>query len=194
MSHQRGIGPMDEKMALTSQRVLYIITCASSSAPRVSELVAHAQADGWDVCVVLTPQATKFVDASALAHLTGLPVRSEYKRPEEPDVLPRANALIAFPVTFNTLNKWALGISDTLALGLLCEYTGRKVPIIAIPGVTIASGLDTHPAFLRSIRMLRRYGVYIIHEPEKYPPRNEVPWEVILETLHQIIKCEEATE
>jgi phosphopantothenoylcysteine synthetase/decarboxylase len=168
--------------------ILYVITCASASAPRIPRFVTQAQSAGWDVCVILTPQATKFVDGAALAHLTGYPVRSEYKRPEEPDVLPRADAVVALPVTFNTLNKWALGISDTLAVGLLCEYTGRGTPVIAVPGVTTASGLDTHPAFMRSMRMLKRYGVHVLYEPETYPPRNEVPDEVILERLHRLIE------
>jgi len=166
--------------------ILYVITCASASAPRIQRFVVQAQAAGWDVCVILTPHATKFVDVAMLAHLTGHPVRSEYKHPEEPDVLPRADAVVALPVTFNTLNKWALGISDTLALGILCEYTGRRTPIVAVPGVTTASGLDTHPAFLRSMRMLRRYGVHLLYEPEAYPPRNEVPDTIILERVHRI--------
>ncbi|HEU5382854.1 MAG TPA: flavoprotein [Ktedonobacteraceae bacterium] len=173
-------------MRSDSRGVLYVITCASASAPRIPRFVEQAQAAGWDVCVILTPQATKFVDVATLAHLTGHPVRSEYKRPEEPDVLPRADVVVVLPLTFNTLNKWVLGISDTLALGLLCEYTGRRIPIVAVPGVTTASGLDTHPAFVRSMRMLRRYGVHLLYEPEVYPPRNEVPDEVILESIHRI--------
>jgi phosphopantothenoylcysteine synthetase/decarboxylase len=173
---------------LVSRGVLYVIACASRPALRVQDLVMLAQAAGWDVCMIVTPQATKFVDIPLLEWLTGYPVRSEYKRPEEPDTLPRADAIIVFPATFNTLNKWALGISDTLALGLLCEYTGLKMPILAIPCVLTASGLDSHPAFPRSIAQLREYGVHVIYEPEKYPPKNEVPWEVILETLHRIIE------
>ncbi len=91
-------------------------------------------------------------------------------------------------LSFNTVNKWALGISDTLALGLLCEYIGLKMPIVAIPCVLTASGLDSHPAFARSIAQLREYGVCVIYEPEKYPPKNEVPWEIILDELHRIYR------
>lgn len=170
-----------------SRGVLYVISCASLPAQHVPELVQAAQASGWNVCVIVTPQATKFVDISLLRHLTGYPVRSEYKRPEEPDVLPRADAIIVFPATFNTLNKWAMGISDTLAVGLLCEYTGLRMPIVAIPCVLTDSGLDTHPAFSRSIAQLREYGVQVIYEPDKYPPKNEVPWAITLETLHGLI-------
>jgi phosphopantothenoylcysteine synthetase/decarboxylase len=107
--------------------------------------------------VVTTPHGTKFLDISLLEQLTGYPIRSQYKHPNEPDVLPRADALIAFPATFNTLNKWALGITDTLAVGLLCEYTGLKIPIVAVP--VTGEGLSYHPAFQRSLRMLRRYGI-----------------------------------
>lgn len=168
-----------------SRGVLYIVACASRPARRVPDLVRAAQSTGWEVGVIVTPQATKFVDGPLLEQLTGYPVRSEYKRPEEPDVLPRADAIVVFPATFNTLNKWALGISDTLALGVLCEYVGLKMPIVAIPCVLTNSGLDTHPAFPRTLAQLREYGVHVIYEPEKYPPKNEVPWDVILETLHR---------
>lgn len=176
---------MNEILA-SPKGVLYIVSCASSSAPLVKDFVSSAQAVGWDVCCIPTPQGRKFIDIPFLERLTGHPVRSEYKHPNEQDVLPRADAIVVFPATFNTLNKWALGISDTLAVGLLCEYTGLKIPIIAVPGVTNASGLDTHPAFSRSITQLREYGVQVIYEPEKYPPKNEVPWSVILEVLDRI--------
>jgi phosphopantothenoylcysteine synthetase/decarboxylase len=95
-------------------KILYLITCASSSAPLVYTFIPIAQAVGWDVCVILTPQARNFVDLARLEQLTGHPVRGEYKHPDEPDLLPRADAIVVFPATFNTINKWALGISDTL--------------------------------------------------------------------------------
>jgi phosphopantothenoylcysteine synthetase/decarboxylase len=131
--------------------------------------------------------AVRFVDVPRLTELTGYPVRSEYKRPDDPDVLPKANAVLVFPATFNTLNKWALGISDTLALGLLCELTGLRVPILAIPVVRKGGGLDAHPAFSRSLRLLKRYGVHIFYEPDTYPPRNEIPDDEILSALHRIV-------
>ncbi len=71
--------------------------------------------------MITTPNGRKFLNLPLLAHLTGYPVRSDYQHPDEPDLLPRANAIVVFPAFFNTLNKWASGISDTLAVGLLCE-------------------------------------------------------------------------
>jgi hypothetical protein len=59
------------------KKVLYTITCASSSAPLVVPLIRAAQQAGWDVCAILTPQARNFVDARSLEQVTGRPVRSE---------------------------------------------------------------------------------------------------------------------
>jgi phosphopantothenoylcysteine synthetase/decarboxylase len=170
---------------MKSKGVLYLISCASSGADRVPDFVKLAQEAGWDVCVITTPQGTKFIDMPLLSEMTGHPVRSEYKQPEDADVLPRADALIVFPATFNTLNKWALGITDTLALGILCEYTGLHMPILAVPGIHSASGLDTHPALPRSLRMLKRYGVHILYEPGDYP-NNRIPLDRILHILNNV--------
>lgn len=175
-------------------RVLYVITCGNSSASRVYPLIEAAQQRGWDVCSILTPSARKFIDADRLAQITGHPVRSEYKHPDEPDALPRADALVAFPATFNTINKWAMGISDTLAVGLLSEYTGLRMPIVAVPCFKTGGGLDTNPAFLRSLRFLRRAGVCVLYEPERYPPKNWVPAEVILSTLEEMMQPSKEAE
>ncbi len=169
-------------------RVLYVITCGNSSAPRVYEFIEVAQRREWDVCSILTPNGRKFVDSDRLTQLTGHPVRSEYKHPDEPDVLPPADAIVAFPATFNTINKWAMGISDTLAVGLLSEYTGLKKPVIAVPCFKTGGGLDTNPAFPRSIRLLRKAGVRIIYEPDLYPPKNWVPAEVTLNVLDELMQ------
>jgi phosphopantothenoylcysteine synthetase/decarboxylase len=168
------------------QRVLYIISCASPVARLVPELVLQAQASNWEVCVITTPHGRSFLDISTLESLTDHPVRSLYKHPDEPDLLPCADALIAFPATFNTLNKWALGITDTLAVGILCEYTGLKKPLLAVP--VTGEGLNSHPALARSIRMLRRYGVHVLYEPEVSPPQNKDALAMILSLLEKYVE------
>lgn len=155
-------------MTTRSSRVLYVISCGSPAASLVPEFVRRARSAGWQVCVIATPNGRKFLDVALLEQETGYPVRSEYKLPEEPDILPRADAVVAFPATFNTLNKWVLGISDTLALGLLCEYTGLHLPVVAVPCVGTNSGLDTHPAFARSLSQLAEYGVHVVYDRETY--------------------------
>jgi phosphopantothenoylcysteine synthetase/decarboxylase len=107
------------------------------------------------------------MDVPALEELTGHPVRSHYKHPDEPDVLPSANAFVVAPATFNTINKWATGISDTLALGLLNEAIGLRRPIIAVPNPNEA--LARHPAFQSSVDLLRSCDVTILFDPADVP-------------------------
>ena len=85
------------------------------------------------MCVIATPDGTKFLDTARLTEQTGHPVRSQYKGADDPDVLPPADAFVVAPASFNTVNKWALGISETLALGLLCEAVGLELPMAAVP-------------------------------------------------------------
>ncbi len=146
-------------------RVLYAVACGGPPAAQLPGFVGFAQERGWDVCVIATPDGTKFVDAARLAAQTGHPVRSQYKHPDEPDVLPPADAFVVAPATFNTINKWAQGISDTLALGLLNEAVGLGLPIIAVPWPNAA--LARHPVFQRSIAALRQWGVRVILDPAR---------------------------
>ena len=167
--------------------ILYVIACGSSSATRIVEpFVIQAQMMGWEVCVITTPMGRKFLNMPRLAELTSHHVRFEYKEPDEPDLLPRADALVVYPATFRTINNWAHGNSETLAVGLLCEYAGQSVPIVAVPCVGKGSGLDTFPTFQKSIDTLREYGITILSELETYY-HNEIPAQIVLEKLHQII-------
>ncbi|MGH8901701.1 MAG: flavoprotein [Egibacteraceae bacterium] len=154
-------------MSTSSGRpVLYSIVCGARPSAKAGIFVRRVQAAGWEVCVIATPQAMKFIDVPAFEGLTGYPVRSEYKLPDEPDVLPPADALVVAPATFNTINKWATGITDTLALGLACEVMGMGLPIVAAPFPNTA--LARHPAFARSVAELRACGVQVLYDPEMY--------------------------
>ncbi len=166
--------------------VLYLIVCAAPPAQNTHDFVAPIQHMGWDVCVIATPQATRFLDAPRLASLTGHPVRSDYKLPGEIDALPKADALLVMPATFNTLNKWAGGIGDTLAVSILCEALGRgTTPIIAVP--CLKMDLVRHLVFPKSIAFLKECNVTVLHEPERYPSPLMVPQEIILEELGKVL-------
>jgi phosphopantothenoylcysteine synthetase/decarboxylase len=140
--------------------VLYHIVCAAPPALDAATLVGLAHDQGWDVCVVATPHAARWLNLEKLEELAGHPVRSQYKLPDEPDVLPPANAILVAPATFNTINKWAAGISDTLALGLITEAIGMELPLVAMPHLNDAQA--RHPAFERSVQTLRDAGVVVM--------------------------------
>jgi hypothetical protein len=90
------------------------------------------------------------------------------------------------------------GISDTLALGLLCEGLGLGLPIIAAPFPNVA--LARHPAFVESVERLRRWGVRMLWKKDKYPllqPRTELPiapmfaWDEVLDELAALDRDDE---
>ena len=153
--------------AAETSPVLYVVACGGPPAAELPEFVRFAGEQGWDVCVIATPDGTKFLDAAQLASLTGHPVRSQYKNPDEPDVLPPADAFVVAPATFSTINRWALGTSDTLALGLLNEAVGLGRPMAAVPWPNAA--LARHPAFQRSVAALREWGIRVIFDPARLP-------------------------
>lgn len=170
--------------------VLYAIACGSPVAGHVGGLVRLAHHAGWDVAVVATPDGQKFMDTSALARQTGYPVRSQFKNPDEPDVLPAADAIVVAPATVNTVNKWACGIADTLALGLLIEGHGLGLPIVAMPYTNTA--MAAHPAFRESLGRLRSWGVRVLfgdHVMAMPPPGAgseyavRFPWRLALAVL-----------
>lgn len=167
------------EVQLEPRPVLYVVASGASPARELPELIT-ALADDWDTCVITTPEGARFFDVDALAAMTGHPVRTTFKDPDAPDVLPPARAFAAVPATFNTINKWAAGISDTLALGLLNEAVGLGRPIVTVPWPNAA--LARHPAFGRSISTLRACGVSVILDLENIPdddnPRPvRFPWD-----------------
>jgi phosphopantothenoylcysteine synthetase/decarboxylase len=165
--------------------VLYVIASGAAPARELPTLISALTGD-WDTCVITTPEGARFFDIARVTELTGHPVRTSFKDPDAPDVLPPASAFAAAPATFNTINKWAAGISDTLALGLLNEAIGLGLPIVTVPWPNVA--LARHPAFGRSIATLRGCGITVIFNPAQLPddasPTSaEFPWDELLTEL-----------
>ncbi|MEV8476190.1 flavoprotein [Streptomyces sp. NPDC051173] len=175
-------------------RTLYLIACAAPPARRLDVPIRAAQAAGWDVCAILTPSAYRWASEDsdggieALEELTGHPVRWQYKLPSQPDVLPEPDAILVAPLTTNTLHKWALGISDTLALGLITEALGFGLPTVALPHWNTAQ--SQHPAVPGSVTTLREAGVHLLLGDGGFiphPPRkgdlDAYPWQAAIDAL-----------
>jgi phosphopantothenoylcysteine decarboxylase len=97
--------------------------------------------------------------------------------------VPLAAAITVVPATFNTINKWVAGISDTFALGLLNEAIGLKVPITVMPYAKPT--LAAHPAFGNSLNTLRTWGVTVLpNEAIRRPDtRHSFDWLPVVEAL-----------
>jgi hypothetical protein len=183
---------------LTSQaerKVLYLVVCGAGPASLAVRFIDQAQSAAWETHVIATPAALEFIDPDALQARTGHPVRSQYPKPEanKSRSLPHADAIVVAPATYNTINKWALGISDTYALGVLAEAPGLEIPSVVLPFVNAA--LAAHPAFERSVTGLRAIGVHILLGPgewEPHPPGtgssrlDTFPWHLALQRAEEL--------
>lgn len=174
-------------------RVLYVIVCGAGPASEIGRLVELAQQRAWDVQVIATPAALEFIDVPDLQAQTGRPVRSRYRTPGQPRS-PKADAIIVAPATYNTVNKWAAGISDTYALGILAEAPGLHIPTVLLPFVNTA--LAGRNAFRRSVDDLRREGIRILLGPGEFEPHapgsggeriNTFPWRLALDEAERML-------
>ena len=157
------------------QRVLYVVVCAAPPASEVHELVKLAQAAGWEVCVIATPEAMHWIDPAMLATVTGYDVRSEYRATDAAKSLPDADAIAVAPATFNTVNKFRAGIADNAG-----------VPIILAPNVKAV--LAEHPAFPASLRELASWGVHVLEQAPQPRGVRMAPWETILEAVERHVR------
>jgi phosphopantothenoylcysteine synthetase/decarboxylase len=173
---------------VSGERVLYLMVCGAGAAQRIETMVRLAQDDDWSVYCIATSSAIEhFLDLEALASLTGHPVRTGHQGDDQPP-LPKAEAVIVTPATYNTINKWAAGIADTYVTTQLAELTGLGVWIVVLPFVNQA--LAANPVFRRSVDDLRASGVRVLFGPgefEPHPPRtgndalDRYPWKLALE-------------
>lgn len=171
-------------------RTLYLFGSAAPPVLHVADAITAAQADGWDVCLGLTPTADSWLadQRAELERLTSHPVRSTYKRPGEPDVWPAADVILFAPATFNSINQWALGITNTFVIGVVAEGIGKRIPIVAMPCVNAA--YVAHPRFEQSVDELRGAGVRVLYGPGGFVPNEPgqgrpeaYPWHLALQAV-----------
>jgi phosphopantothenoylcysteine synthetase/decarboxylase len=160
---------------------LYLVISGAPAPEGIPELVKQCQDAGWRVAVFSTPLGVRFTDPGELEKLTREPVRSEYRMPGTGKGLPPAIAVLACPLTFNSVNKFAHGHADNFAIGLLCEMLGYGVPITVVPHCK--PQLASHPAFGASLATLRGAGVNILFDPAAPYERRLPAWRDVVAAL-----------
>jgi phosphopantothenoylcysteine synthetase/decarboxylase len=161
--------------------VLYLVISGASAPEGIPALVGILQAVGWRVVAFSTPMGTRFADVAELERLTGHPVRSEYRMPGTGEPVPTADVVLACPLTFNSVNKFAHGHADNFAVGLLCEMAGYGVPVVVVPHCK--PQLASHPAFGGSLQTLRAMGVRVVFDPDAPYERRLPAWREVVSTL-----------
>ncbi|AWK08795.1 flavoprotein [Streptomyces spongiicola] len=176
-------------------RTLYLFGSAAPPVFDVARVVEDAHGRGWDVCLGLTPTAARWLgdSLSGLEALTGHPVRSEYKLPGQPDAWPKADAILVAPATFNTINAWALGLTERFVVGVVAEGVGKGIPIATMPCVNAA--YVQHRAFGRSVAELRSMGVTVLYGEGGFVPNqpgqgrpDAYPWDRALAAAAELLE------
>ncbi|HEV7626060.1 MAG TPA: flavoprotein [Streptomyces sp.] len=170
-----------------ASRVLHLLASAAPPVVDLVDVVWRARADGWNVCVGLTPTAAEWLEDQlpALEGQTGYPVRSTPQRFGSREIWPQADATVLAPATLNTVNSVALGLTPNFVTGYLVEAIGKRRPLVVMPCVNAAYA--THPQFGRSIETLRDAGVRVLFGEGGFQPgppgesdRKAYPWQLAL--------------
>jgi phosphopantothenoylcysteine synthetase/decarboxylase len=123
--------------------------------PLISGLVARFPT----VLTLPTPNAARVIDRGALGHLPGHRIVESYF---DVAILPRPpyGLVLVAPCGFNSLNKLAAGIADTLAHSVVAEAIGRGTPVIV--AIACNTPLWAHPRAKESAATLRRWGCTVL--------------------------------
>ena len=163
--------------------VIYLIVCGAGPAADIPTFLNLANQAGWTVCVTATPQGAELMDVAQVSNLVDYPVRLAYEKPSPP--WPPADLVLVVPATINSVNKFAAGIVDSVALALLTELFGVDLPVVIAPNVNPA--LARHPSYRESIEQLRQWAVHVLFDPSAPPPTWMVSWRTILNTCSLLL-------
>ena len=140
--------------------VAYLVLSGTTTAARGPELLRGLVELGFATIIAIpTPNASRVIAPRELADVEGTQVVQSYFdlaiRPRPP----RGVVLFA-PCSFNSLNKLAHGIADSLALSVVAEAIGRGTPVIV--GPSLNAPLLNHPQAQASLKTLPSWGVMIV--------------------------------
>ncbi|MDA1045056.1 MAG: hypothetical protein O3C57_07515 [Verrucomicrobia bacterium] len=146
---------------MNSNRVVLGIS-GSIAAYKAAELVRLMTAKAWDVNVVMTQNATRFVGPLTFQTLSRNPVGMDQFddhvwRPEHISVAEKADVFVVAPCTANTAAKLAHGIADDL---LSSTVLACPAPLVIAPAMNV--NMWQHPATQHNFEVLRQRGVRIV--------------------------------
>ena len=155
----------------------YLLLSGAATAARGPDLLRGLVALFPQVICIPSPNAARVVSFNDLASVPGVTLVESYFdtaiRPRPP------HGLVLFaPCSFNSLNKLAQGIADTLALAVAAEAIGRRTPVFVAPSLN--QPLLDHPVAQASLRTLPSWGVTLIPPEDTGQGPRLAPTETLL--------------
>jgi len=164
----------------------YLLLSGTSTAARCPEILRGLIGLGFaSIIAIPTPNAARVVAPRELADVEGVQVVQSYFdlaiRPRPP----RGVVLFA-PCSFNSLNKLAHGIADSLALSVAAEAIGRGTPVIL--GPSLNAPLLNHPEAQASLARLPGWGVRIVQPIDEGEGPGLAPTAVLLDAVRSYVR------
>ncbi len=144
---------------MTQIKAIYLIVSGASAARCVPGLIEELAEIDLPVYTLLTENAGRILSPYHLADIEGHTLIDSYFTDALLNGREPGLTLVA-PATFNTLNKIAQGIADTLAHSLVAEAIGAGWPVIVAHSMNPA--LAAHPQVAQSLKNLHRWGVTVV--------------------------------
>ncbi len=149
---------------LEGRRIVLCITgsVAAMEAPRLArELMRH----GADVNVVMSNAACKLIGPDLMEWATGNPVITELTgRLEHVELAGdwegKADLVLVYPATANTISKIAHGVDDTPVTTVVSTALGSGIPVLVAPAMH--HSMYRNPFVAESLRRLSEGGVRVI--------------------------------
>jgi Flavoprotein len=143
---------------MTHPNSLFLFVTAAGTARHADDLINRIVQAGWDTYVVGTPNLAMVREPAQILDQPGVHWVRDYGYPPL-DIFPFGTMLVA-PCTFNTFNKLANGIADTLVTAMVADAIGAGLPVFIAPSMN--TGLWNHPQTNISYQRLRSWGCTII--------------------------------
>lgn len=145
---------------MTRHTTAYLLISGAATAARAPDILRGLLALGFpQIIAIPSPNAARVIAFNDLANIPGVTLVESYF---DSSIRPRPpHGVVLFaPCSFNSLNKLAAGIADTLALAVAAEAIGRRTPVFVAPSLN--QPLLDHPIAQASLRTLPAWGVTII--------------------------------
>ena len=149
-----------------SKRLVLGVT-GSIAAYRAADLASLLTKDGWELDVVLTDEALRFITALTFTALTRRGVFTRENdgmregQPAHISLADRADLVLIAPATAHLLAQYALGLAPDLLTSLLLA---TAAPVVIAPAMN--GKMWHHAATQQNVKVLRERGVEFIGPEE----------------------------
>lgn len=145
--------------------------CGGISSYKTCELVRLLIKEGFEVKVMMTESAARFVTPLTFQSLSGNPVYINMFQSAAPDnnikhisLAQWADFCVVAPLSANTLSKIAKGICDNLLTTVICALPS-KTKVLCVPAMN--ENMWKNPLIQENVKKLKKINKYIVLNPLK---------------------------